>query len=156
MTVFSSEYLRRIRTKAFVLTTLLGPIALAGVGAAFAAIYTLVESESARERLIAVLDESGRILPALRAREHEVYRLRSAPDSIEDAKQAVIDGEAEVLLVLPRELGYAGGPPDVFVYVKDKQSITAEQALRAFLFDVVREVRLAEFPIAQRPRSSTP
>ena len=147
LTVFSSEYLRRIRTKAFVLTTLLGPIALAGVGAAFAAIYNLVESESARERLIAVLDESGRILPALEAREHETYRLRSAPDSIEDAKKAVIDGETEVLLVLPRELGYAGGPPDVFVYVKDKQSITAEQALRAFLFDVVREVRLADYAL---------
>ena len=148
LTVFTSEYLRRVRTKAFVLTTLLAPIALAGVmGAAIAAIYFSVESESARERRVAVLDESGRILPALEARENETYRLRSAPDSIEDAKQAVVDGEVDVLLVLPRELAEAGAPTDVSAYVKDKQSITAEQALRAFLLDVVRDVRLAEYAL---------
>ena len=148
LTVFTSEYLRRVRTKAFILTTLLAPIALAGVmGAAIAAIYFSVESESARERRIAVLDESGRILPALEARENETYRLRSASGSFEDAKQAVVDGEVDVLLVLPRELAEAGGPPDASAYVKDKQSITAEQALRGFLLDVVRDVRLAEYEL---------
>lgn len=148
LTVFASEYLRRVQTKAFVLTTLLAPIALAGVmGAAVAAIYFSVESESARERRVAVLDESGKILPVLEARENETYRLRTAPDSIEAAKQAVVDGDVDVLLVLPRELAEPGGPPDVAVYVKDKQSITAEQALRSFLRAVVRDVRLAEYEL---------
>ena len=148
LTVFTSEYLRRVRTKAFVLTTLLAPIALVGVmGAAIAAIYFSVESESARERRVAVLDESGRILPALEARENETYRLRTAPDSIEAAKQAVVEGDVDVLLVLPRELAEPGGPPDVAVYVKDKQSITAEQALRSFLLGVVRDVRLAQYEL---------
>lgn len=148
LTVFMSEYLRRVRTKAFVLTTLLAPIALAGVmGAAIAAIYFSVESESARERRVAVLDESGKILPALEARGNETYRLRSAPSSIEVAKQAVVDGEVDVLLVLPRELAEPGGPADVSAYVKDKQSITAEQALRAFLLGVVRDVRLAQYEL---------
>ena len=147
LTVFTSEYLRRVRTKAFVLTTLLAPVALAAIGAAVAAIYSSVESESARERRVAVLDESGKILPALEARENEAYRLRPAPDSLEDAKQAVVDGEVDVLLVLPRELAETGGPPHVSAYVKDKQSIPAEQALRAFLLDVVRDVRLAEYAL---------
>ena len=148
LTVFTSEYVRRVRTKAFVLTTLLAPIALVGVmGAAIAAIYFSVESESARERRVAVLDESGKILPVLEARENETYRLRTAPDSIEAAKQAVVDGDVDVVLVLPRELAEPGGPPDVAVYVKDKQSITAEQALRSFLLGVVRDVRLAQYEL---------
>ena len=148
LTVFAGEYLRRVRTKAFVLTTLLAPIALAGiVAAAIAAIYFWVESESARERRIAVLDESGRILPALEARENETYRLRSAPVSLADAKQAVVDGEVDVLLVLPPELAEAGGPSDASAYVKDRQSIAAEQALRGFLLDVVRDVRLAQYEL---------
>lgn len=148
LTVFASEYLRRVRTKAFILTTLLAPVALAGImGAAIAAIYFSVESESTRERRVAVLDEGGRILPALEARENETYQLRSVPDSFEDAKQAVVDGEVDVLLVLPRELAEPGGPPDASAYVKDKQSITAEQALHGFLLDVVRDVRLAEYEL---------
>ena len=151
LTVFASEYLRRVRTKAFILTTLLAPVALAGImGAAIAAIYFSVESESTRERRVAVLDEGGRILPALEARENETYQLRSVPDSFEDAKQAVVDGEVDVLLVLPRELAEPGGPPDASAYVKDKQSITAEQALHGFLLDVVRDVRLAEYELPPR------
>lgn len=147
LTVFTSEYMRRVRTKAFVLSTLLGPVALAVVGVVVAAILFSVESESARERGLAVLDESGRILPALKARENETYRLRPAPDSLEDAKQEVVDGEVDVLLVLPRELAEAGQPAVASAYVKDKQSIMAEQALRAFLVDVVRDVRLAAYEL---------
>lgn len=150
LTVLASEYVRRVRTKAFLFTTLLAPVGLAGVGgAAFAAVYFSVESELARERRIAVHDESGRILPALEERESETYRLRPAPASIEDAKRAVVDGEVDVLLVLPRELAEVGGPTDASAYVKDKQSITVEQALRAFLLDVVQDVRLADYELPE-------
>ena len=79
--------------------------------------------------------------------ERDVPAAIDAPDSFEDAKQAVVEGEVDVLLVLPRELAEAGGPPDASAYVKDKQSITAEQALRGFLLDVVRDVRLAEYEL---------
>ena len=147
LTVFTSEYLRRVRTKAFIWSTLLGPVALAVLGVVIAAIVSSVESESARERRVAVLDESGRILPALEARANETYRLRPAPDSIEDAKRAVVDGDVDVLLVLPRGLAEAGEPAVASAYVKDKQSIMAEQALRAFLVDVVRDVRLAAYEL---------
>ncbi|MCY4013085.1 MAG: ABC transporter permease [Gammaproteobacteria bacterium] len=147
LTVVASEYVRRVRTKAFVLSTLLGPVALAVLGVAIAAIVSSVESESARERRLAVLDESSRILPALEARENETYLLQPVRDSIEDAKQAVVDGEVDVLLVLPRSLAEAGEPSVASAYVKDKQSVMAEQALRAFLVDVVRDVRLAEYDL---------
>ena len=105
-------------------------------------------AESARERRIAVLDESGRILPRLREQVNETYTLATAPAELDDAKQAVVDGEVDVLLVLPRELADAGGPTAMSAYVKDKQSLTAEQALRRFVLDVVRDVRLAQFELA--------
>ena len=149
LTVFTAEYLRRVRTKAFVLTTLLAPLVIAGViGGAASAVYFSVEAESARERRIAVLDESGQILPRLREQENETYKLAPAPAELEDAKQAVVNGDVDVLLVLPRELANAGGPTAVSAYVKDKQSLTAEQALRGFVLDVVRDVRLAQFELA--------
>ena len=148
-TVLAGEYLRRVQTKAFVLTTLLAPVAMVAVmGAAIAAIYFSVESESAKERRVAVHDEGGRILPALEREMSATYRLRSAPAALDDAKQAVRDGEVDVLVVLPPGLADAGGPTDVSAYVKDKQSLTAEEALRRFVLDVVRDVRLAEFELS--------
>ena len=111
LTIFIAEYLRRVRTKAFVLTTLLAPLVIAGVmGGAASAVYFSVEAESARERHIAVLDESGQILPRLRDQENETYKLATASAELEDAKQAVVNGDVDVLLVLPRELANAGGP----------------------------------------------
>ena len=146
--VFLGEYLRRVRTKAFVLTTLLAPLAIVALAAGAGAImYFSVESESARERRIAVLDEDGRILPKLRERSTETYRLTVAEGPVEAAKQTVLRGTVDGLLVLPRGMADAGGPTEVALYVKDKQSLTAEQALRSFVFRVVRDVRLAQFDL---------
>ena len=148
ITVLVAEYLRRVRTKAFVLTTLLGPLAIAAVmGGAGFAVMSSVESETLRERRVAVLDGSGRILPRLREQDNPAYRLYAVSGSLEAAKQAVIGGEAELLLVLPRELADPRGPTDVTVYVAGQQAITATQTLRRFVLDVVRDVRLAQYDL---------
>lgn len=150
-TVLAGEYRRRVQTKAFILTTLLAPIGMVAVmAAAIAAIYFSVESESAKERRIAIYDEGGRILPALERQQSETFQLLRAPSALDDAKQAVRDGEADVLLVFPPGLADAGGPTDVSAFVKDKQSLTAEEALRRFVVDVVRDLRLAEFDLSTR------
>ena len=155
LTVFLAEYLRRVQTKAFILTTLLGPLVLAAIGGgAVAVIAYSAESDASRERRLAVVDESGLILPELRRREHESFRLVSAPTSLEDAKRAVIDGDTDVLVVLPPDMARPSGATEASAYVAEKQSVNAEQALRRFVLDAVRDVRLAEFDLPTEVRDT--
>lgn len=144
LTIVVAEYLRRITTKAFVLTTLLGPLAVIGImGGAAAAVHFSVESESTRARSIAVLDESGRILPRLREQDSAVFQVAAVSGPLEAAKQKVIDGEAEVLLVLPGELAEAAGSTEAFAFVDRQQGIAVARDLRRFVLDTVRDVRLS-------------
>ena len=148
LTVVQAEYLRRVTTKAFVLTTVLAPLAIVGlVGGAVLAVSSSVEAESKRERRIAVLDEGGRLLPKLLERESDVYRMFAAPPSLDAAKEAVIAGDAEILLVLPRELAEAGGSSEATAYVDRQQGIEATAALRRFILDVVRDVQLSAYAL---------
>ncbi len=146
--VFVGEYLRRVKTKAFVLTTLLAPIAIIGVMAgAVAIIFFSIESERERERTIAVHDESGRLLPVLLEEGHESFTLEQARRSVDEEKQAVIDGRVDGLLVLPAELAEVGASQEAWLYLKEKQSITAEQELRSFVRRAMREVRLERYDL---------
>lgn len=153
--VFVSEYLRRVHTKAFILTTLLLPLGIGGAGAVAAVVmHSAAKSESERERNIAVLDESRRILPALMAADSPVYRLREWQRSEDAGKQAVVDGSYDALLVLPTALADAGGTRDAQLYTKDKQSLTAQQAIQRFVLNIVREVRLAQYELAPEVREA--
>lgn len=147
--VFGCEYLRRVRTKTFVLTTLLVPLGLVGIGVAVAAILASAQSatEEARRQGVAVLDQSGRALAALReaaAREADGgYRLVEASGPLAAAKRDLQAGRHPLLLVLPKGLVEDDPAPAVGLYVKEAQPVLAEQALRRFVLGTVRELRLA-------------
>lgn len=148
LAVVQAEYLRRVTTKAFLLTTVLAPVAIVVlVGAAVVGVSSSVDAESTRERNIAILDESGLLLPKLLERDSEVYRMFAAPSSLAAAKQVVIDGDAEILLVLPKGLVAAGGPTEATAYVDRQQGIEASASLRRFVQAVVREVQLAAYDL---------
>ena len=147
--VFGCEYLRRVRTKTFVLTTLLVPVGLVGIGIVVAAILASAQSanEEARRQGVAVLDQSGGALAALRraaARETDGgYRLVEASGPLAAAKRDLQAGRHPLLLVLPKGLVEDDPAPAVGLYVKEAQPVLAEQALRRFVLGTVRELRLA-------------
>ncbi len=147
--VFGCEYLRRVRTKTFLLTTLLVPVGLVGIGAAVAGIFASAQSasEEARRQGVAVLDQSGRVLEALRRAAAQDadggYRLFEASAPLAEAKRDLQADRHPVLLVLPPGLIEDDPAPAVGLYVKEAQPVLAQQALRRFVLGAVRELRLA-------------
>lgn len=154
--VFAAEYLRRVKSRAFVIVTLLGPVVLfGGMGAMMflVAESTQSETERLRDRSIAVLDRDGRIFAAMKAGGDESYRLVPANASLEAAKQDVLDGRHYALLVLPP--GIAAGEADEAprLYVTETQSLLARQDLGRHISHAVREVRLAPYELPTQVRS---
>ena len=153
--VFTSEYLRRVRTKAFILSTLLLPLGIAAAAAvAGTVVSSAAKSEKARKHSIAVLDESRRILPELMAVDNPTYRLHDWQHGQDAGKEAVINGDYDAFLVLPRALAEAGGTREARLYSKRKQSLTAQQAIRSFVLNVVREVRIAQYELTPQVRNA--
>ena len=160
--VFANEYLRRVRTKAFLLTTLLVPagvVAVAAVVGGLVAHSVQSESERARQQGIAVYDEDGRVLPMLRRNaiqqqqeepeEGSAYLLVELQGPLPAAKARFRAGGFHGLLHLPE--GLAGeNPPPISFFVREKQSVLAEDAVRGFVLRAVRELRLARQGCRQR------
>lgn len=146
--VFVNEYLRRVRTKAFLLTTLLvpaGAVAVVAVVGGLVAHSVQSESERARQQGIAVYDESGRVFPMLlrnaMQEEDSAYVLTKVAGPLAAAKNRFRAGGYHGLLYLPQGLA-AQAPPPIEFFVKEKQSILAEDAVRDFVLRAVRELRL--------------
>ena len=151
--VFVNEYLRRVRTKAFLLTTLLMPagvVAVAAVVGGLVAHSVQSESKQARQQGIAVYDEDGRLFPmlqrnAMRQQEEDdesAYVLTEVAGPLAAAKARFRVGGYHGLLHLPEGLAEEVPPPIKF-FVKEKQSVIAEGAVRDFVLRAVRELRLA-------------
>ena len=151
--IFVNEYLRRVRTKAFLLTTLLMPagvVAVAAVVGGLVAHSVQSESKQARQQGIAVYDEDGRLFPmlqrnAMRQQEEDdesAYLLTEVAGPLAAAKARFRAGGYHGLLHLPEGLAEEVPPPIKF-FVKEKQSVIAEGAMRDFVLRAVRELRLA-------------
>jgi len=100
--VLKNEFLRRVRSKWFILTTLLGPIALI----AFFVIIGVVAVSAMEggERTIAVVDETGVLLPDLEASSDERYRFVAPGIPTDSVRSAVMAGRYDGYLVLPAGL----------------------------------------------------
>ena len=152
--IFVNEYLRRVRTRAFLLTTLLVPaVAIIAIGVVALLISQSVRSESERARAlgIAVHDASGRVFPRLvaaAADEEEGYRVTAATGTLAAAKAAVRAGRHHALLVVPAGVAEDPRPRAIELFVKAKQSIIAENDVRGFVLPVVRELRLARLDVS--------
>jgi ABC-2 type transport system permease protein len=97
--VAKNEFLKRVVTRWFVVTTLLGPIALIAIFAVIG-IMTAQSMESGT-KTIAVLDGTGRLAAALAAEsdEQSVFIPVTVPE--DSARQAVLDGRYTGYLIIP-------------------------------------------------------
>ena len=153
--VFAAEYKRRVKSKVFLIVTFLGPLLLFG-GVGTMVFLAMQSAESETERLrgyrIGVLDEDGRVFAGMKARGEETYRFVRASNTLESAKQGMFTGHYYALLVLPP--GIADGETDEApsLYVRERQSILAQQGLSSHVSQAVREVRLAPYDLSPKVR----
>ena len=145
--VFASEYQRRIKTRTFVLVTLLVPFAVFGIGIAVALVESS-EGDEEPQREIAVFDPGGAVLAALQQADASAYRFSREATSAEQAKQAVLDDRYDGLLSVPADLD-AG----FHFYVRQHGSISERNALRNFALGIVRDVRLNQHQLSPELRT---
>jgi ABC-2 type transport system permease protein len=137
--IAQSEYLRRVRTKGFILGVLLAPLGLA-LFVGLTVFIALLGSDDP-DRRVAVLDESGQLYESVAAALPEQYAAERATTPLDSLRAAVLDERLDLALVLPASL--LEGEGEAAVYAGSGGGLGQLDAVRDAVRDGVREVRLA-------------
>lgn len=138
--IFKSEFGRRVRSKWFILTTLLGPVVLIGL-MVVPPIIGMMASEG-NERVVAVLDETG-VLGELLAERSTSQLVFQPVDEPEDEVRASVEaGVFHGYMVLPE--GILEGSAEAQYYSVEGGGFTMESRLEAVLDGVIIGHRLNE------------
>jgi ABC-2 type transport system permease protein len=148
LVVAKREYLDRVRTKAFLIGTILGPVLLAGISL----VPMFAAQKKGRPISLAVLDQSGalaaRVTDAvgkLRVDGEERFILKPAPEGPPAEREATLRGE----VVAGRLDAYLLLPPEVLAtseasyYGKSVSNFRDIDALRRAVNDVIVTERLS-------------
>ena len=142
--VAKNEFLKRVKTRWFVFTTLLGPIVLV----AFFAVIGIVSASAIEggESTILVLDETGRMASELSDPEGKLSFV--ATDASEDnLRERVLAGEADGYLVLPA--GLIDGDAGARYYSTEGGGVSSFNFdLRNIIRGTVRTLRLQDQQVA--------
>lgn len=137
--VFRSEFLRRVTSKWFILTTLLAPVFFIGV-IVLPPVVGMMASEST-ERRIAVVDETDRLGPRLGDLSGGRFRFEPVDVTVDSLRAAVQAGAYDGYLVLPAALLEGNG--EARYYSVEGGGLSMEYRLESLLDQVVTEHRLA-------------
>ena len=141
--VAKSEFMRRVRSKGFILTTLLLPFALVlfGVFIVFISVSAFNE-EQASTRTIAVIDETGALLSRLQDLSDESLQFVRPDEPADSLRQAVIDEVYDGYLVIPA--GLVDGEGRVMYYTIDGGSAIFGDRVERELETAVEAQRLMQ------------
>jgi ABC-2 type transport system permease protein len=138
--VAKNEFLKRVKTRWFVFTTLLGPIVLV----AFFAVIGIVSASAIEggESTIVLLDETGRIAANLEDPEGDITFVESDADE-QTLRQDVLDGTYTGYLVLPA--GLIDGQGQARYYSTEGGGVSSFNFdLRNIIRGTVRTLRLQD------------
>jgi ABC-2 type transport system permease protein len=148
--VIKREYLTRVRTKAFIFSTILIPVLLAGYIALVVAISTRNASSTLK---IAIVDESGGLAQAISANLKE--KLSSGQPAVQvietlekpgdqarsDLRSKILKGQLSGYLLVPKDV--LGGK-EVEFYTKNPGDLTRTGSLRRAVGEAVVARRLSD------------
>jgi ABC-2 type transport system permease protein len=137
--ILRSEFWRRVRSKAFVLATLLVPFGAVLLFAAPALFGYLADQTD--EQTVAVVDETGRLADSLTATGGEGLTFRPVEAPTDSVRRAVRDGRYDGYLRLPASL--LDGTGEATYYSVEGGGLTLRSDLDARVNRVVRRHRLA-------------
>ncbi len=135
-----SEYLRRVRSKTFILTTALAPLLMFAVIALPVALAVLSEDDSVRR--VAVVDETGRLAEPLINLLPSSYAVLVVNEPIDSLRSQVLDGRLNGFFVLPQ--GLLNGTADAIFYGSGGGGLSQQMALQGALRDAVRRQRIRD------------
>ena len=135
--IIGREFNERVRKKSFIITTLLMPILMIGLMVAPALIMEFSQGE---EKNIAVIDESGLILPHLKS--NESIRFESSELALEEARTALTNHFA-VLYIEPDVLR----TNSVRLYANSSTSISLEAEITSQIEQIIETEKLKQYAI---------
>lgn len=135
-----SEYLRRVRTKGFLLGILLAPVGLVLLFT-IPVVLALLTSDDA-ERRVAVLDESGRLYETVAGSLPDRFAIERAAGPLDSLRAQVLDERIDAALVLPP--GLLQGEGGAALYARSGGGLAQFDVVQDAVRDAVREVRLQE------------
>jgi ABC-2 type transport system permease protein len=113
--VAKNEFLKRVKTRAFILTTLLGPVALIGFFGVVG--FISVKSMTGNERTIAVQDETGILYEKLARVESDQYHFVNPGLPVDSLRARVLRDAIDGYLILPASI--LSGEGEVTYYTVD-------------------------------------
>ncbi|MFT5141444.1 MAG: ABC-2 type transport system permease protein [Rhodothermales bacterium] len=138
--VAKNEFLKRVKTRAFILTTLLGPLAFVAF-VAIVGFISVMTVTGGGERTIAVVDQTGVLFDRLAADAGDQYRLVPSSAPIDTVRARVLDDTYNGYLVIPEDA--LSGSSEVMYHTTDGGlSSTFQRVLERSVESVVEDVRL--------------
>lgn len=139
--IISREFKERVAKKSFIITTLLAPILMVAMMAAPALIMTL---STPSDKTIAVVDNSGVVLPQLLELQKEMTYLNFAIDS-DPVDSVIANSKYDGVLVVNADI--VEKPSNVTYYTHDSGSIDMESAMNHAISKAVENERLKRYDI---------
>ncbi len=140
--IIKREYITRVKTKTFLLSTLLVPLGFALI----IALPILVGQISEREYLkIYVIDNSNIVLDKLASGEN--FTFIPATDDYEVLRKTLINKHRQGILIIPEKLD--SGDIKILYYSSDPLSLGQELQLRVKLKEIVKEIRIENTGISR-------
>lgn len=140
--VISREYMTRIKKKSFLLITFLGPVLFAAMMVIPSLIMFFAEDKG---KQIAVIDESGIVMPELRSDEAYTFTDYSAhnPDSL---KSSLKDYGVDVLMIVSPVID-STKTVNVATYSTKALSVDMKSAIESQVDDAVEDYRISLYNI---------
>lgn len=136
--IIGREFNERVRKKSFIVTTILMPVLLIGLMMAPALILQFARGETKR---IAVIDESGLVLPRLEDSEEISFEATDLP--LDEARRQLTD-RFGVLWIGPDLLE---NPADVKLYANASSSMAIESGIAGQIEDILEAEKLKAYHI---------
>ena len=146
-TVISREYTTRVKKKSFLVTTFVVPILFAAM---MVVIFLIMGNTKERKMDVAVVDQSGIVMPHLESGDRVTYEDHSSevPDSI----KAHLKDYGKDALVIVSPLDTVKKTVSVQAYSKDPLGVEFTSGLADKVDDAVEEYRIAQYGIDNLPQ----
>ncbi len=141
--ILQSEFLRRVRTRTFLLTTLLAPIIMLSLALLPALIGYLGSRDNTRH--LAVVDATGILLSRIQEYAPATLRLEAVTLPVDSLQVAVQRGRYDGYLILPA--GLIDGNATAELYVERSLGLSFQGQLERLINRAVREVRLERLQV---------
>ena len=142
--IIKREYITRVQTKSFLLSTLLTPLLILGI-IGFLFFLTLSDNEAPKQ--VIVIDETGRMFKPLTQLNATRYLPANTSQSIEQIRELIMEDELDGYVFFDENF-LSVGTPATFVH-NGSGGITFFESLRSDVRDVTRQIRLEDNEVSE-------